>query len=353
VSGLQARLRLARERFALDVELTVAEGGVTALFGPSGSGKTTALRCIAGLERAPGSFVAFDGACWQDEANGTFVPAHQRGCGYVFQDASLFPHLSVSRNLEYGWKRVPAGAQRMAIERTVELLGLAALLPRMPRDLSGGERQRVALGRALLASPRLLLMDEPLASLDAARKGEILYYIERVRDALGVPMIYVSHSVEEVVRLADRVVRIADGKVIEAGPVVGRLADGAVIDTVVAEHDLQWELTRLEFRAGSLYAADVDALVGERVRVRVRAQEVSLALSRPAGLSIRNIIAGTIVALGTEAGPSLDVELDLGGTPLIARITRKSATELGLRPGLPVFALIKSVSIDRRSVGYA
>lgn len=353
MSGLQARLRLARGGFTLDVDLSAAARGVTALFGPSGSGKTTVLRCIAGLSRAAGGFVAFEGECWQDEARRRFVPPHRRACGYVFQEPSLFPHLSVRRNLEYGWRRVPARERRVAFDDTVELLGIGSLLERESETLSGGERQRVAMARALLASPRLVLMDEPLASLDEARKGEILYYIERLRDELRLPIIYVSHSIEEVVRLADSIVRLSDGRIVDAGPVSGRLEGGAVIDTRVAEHDLEWGLTRLEFAGGSFFAPDVDALLGERVRVRIGARDVSLALSPPRDASFLNVLAGTVMAISAGEGASVEVQLDVSGTALVARITRKSAATLRLAPGNRAYALIKSVAIDRPSVGYA
>jgi len=291
------------------------------------------------------------------------VPAHRRRVGYVFQEGRLLPHLTVRQNLLYGRFFFPHG--HLALEQAVTLLGLEAVLERRPAKLSGGEKQRVAIGRALLADPSVLLLDEPLASLDAPRKAEILYYIERLRDDVAVPIVYVSHSLDEVVRLADAIVMLSEGRVLGSGPLrdmmgraelrpyLGRHEGGAVIEARVAEQDLESGLARLEFDGGALEIPDVEALAGERVRVRVRARDVSLALSRPAGVSIRNILAATVVRLAAEEGPSLDVELDVGGTPLIARITRRSALDLGLRAGLPVFALVKSVSIDRRSVGYA
>jgi molybdate transport system ATP-binding protein len=364
MSPLQARFTLERGAFRLDARFDAGRG-VTALFGASGSGKTTVLRCIAGLTRAPSGYVALEGQCWQDEARGWFVPAHKRPCGYVFQESSLFAHLSVRRNLAYGWRRIPAAERRTEFDRTVELLGLAPLLERMPGNLSGGERQRVAMGRAILASPRLLLMDEPLASLDTGRKAEILYYIERLRDELALPILYVSHALDEVVRLADRVVLLSEGRVLAAGPVgemtartelrayLGRFEGGAVIDTRVAEHDLHWGLTRLEFAGGSLFAPDVDALVGERVRVRVRARDVSLALTRPQDASFLNIVPGVVRSIAASEGASVDIVLDAGGAALIARVTRRSVAALGLEPGRGVYALIKSVAIDRHSVGYA
>jgi molybdate transport system ATP-binding protein len=353
MSGLAVRLRHALGAFALDVDFRAPPSGVTALFGPSGSGKTSVLRAVAGLLRAAEARVEFEGEYWQETSRGMFVPPHRRACGYVFQEASLFPHLTVRRNLEYGWKRVPASERRVPFDQAVELLAVAPLLERLPSNLSGGERQRVAIARTLLASPRLLLMDEPLASVDEARKAEILYYIERLRDELKLPILYVSHSVDEVVRLADSIVRMAEGRVLDTGPILGRLQDGAVFDTRVAAHDLAWGLTRLEFAGGSLYAPDVDALVGERVRVRIRARDVSLALVAPHEASFLNVIPGTVAAISHGDGASAEVELEVGGAPLVARVTRKSIAALGLAPGKRAYALIKSVAIDRPSVGYA
>jgi molybdate transport system ATP-binding protein len=357
-----ARCRLGS--FALDAAFKTG-GGVTALFGRSGAGKSTVLNLIAGLSRPESGRIVVDGRALYDPAARIDLPAHARRIGYVFQEGRLLPHLTVRQNLLYG--RFFSGQKKGAItfESSVALLGLAHLLERRPGALSGGEKQRVAIGRALLANPGLLLLDEPLASLDAPRKAEILYYVERLRDEVRIPIVYVSHSLEEVVRLADTVVLLSDGRVLAIGPVremasrielrpyLGRQEGGAVIEARVAVQDLENGLARLEFGGGALEIPDVESLPGELVRVRVRARDVSVALSRPAGLSIRNVLAGTVVGLSEEEGSSLDVRLDVGGTPLIARITRKSAGELGLRPGLAVFALIKSVSIDRRSVGYA
>jgi molybdate transport system ATP-binding protein len=360
------RLEVAAERrleaFALDARFESA-GRVTALFGRSGSGKTSLLNAIAGLLRPARGRIAIDGEALFDSSAGHDVPVHRRRIGYVFQEDRLLPHLSVRQNLLYG-RRFSSG-NGIAPDGVIELLGLAALLERRPRDLSGGEKQRVAIGRALLASPRLLLMDEPLASLDAPRKSEILYYVERLRDELQLPILYVSHSIEEVVRLADVVVLLSEGRVLDTGPLaemaarmdlrayLGRFEGGAVIEATVAEQDLASGLARLDFRGGSLFAPDVDALVGEKVRVRIRARDVSLATVRPQSISMLNVIAGTVAALGEPAGASVDVRIDAGGTDLIARITRRSVAELGLEPGRPVFALVKAVAIDRHSVGYA
>lgn len=341
-----------------------SEAPVTALFGRSGSGKTTVLNAIAGLVTPQrgrilvGQTVFFDG-------NGSRVPVQQRRVGYVFQEGRLLPHLSVRQNLLYGRFFTAAGERYADFDRIVRLLDLEHLLARRPLGLSGGEQQRVAIGRALLASPRILLMDEPLASLDTPRKAEILYYVERLRDEVRVPIVYVSHAIDEVVRLADTVVLLSEGRVAGAGPVaemagsmelrpyLGRFEGGAVIETRVGAHDLDWGLTRLDFAGGSLYAPDVDALVGEPIRVRIRARDVSLTTERPHNLSMQNIVAGTVRAVGEANGASVDVQVDAAGTPIIARVTRKAVAELQLQPGKPVFALIKAVAIDRHSVGYA
>ena len=354
---------------AFSLEATFSTGaGITALFGRSGAGKTTVLNLIAGLGRPASGRIAVGGRNLYDSSAGIDLPPHRRHVGYVFQEGRLLPHLTVEHNLLYGRffarRRAGAGAAS-SFEHTVKLLGIGHLLERRPGALSGGEKQRAAIGRALLAGPSVLLFDEPLASLDTPRKAEILYYIERLRDDVRIPIVYVSHSLDEVVRLADSIVLLSEGRVLGTGsvremmsrvelrPYLGRHEGGAVIEARVAGQDLDSGLARLEFGGGALEIPDVEALIGEQVRVRVRARDVSIALSRPSGLSIRNVLPGTVVELDGKEGPSLDVQLDLGGTPLIARITRKSATELGLKPGLPVFALIKSVSIDRRSVGYA
>ena len=350
--------------FALSAAFSTGPG-ITALFGRSGSGKTTVLNLIAGLADADSGRIVVDGRTLYDGAAGVNVAPHARHVGYVFQEGRLLPHLTVRQNLLYGRFFAHGRSSVLGFEPAVELLGIAHLLERRPAALSGGEKQRVAIGRALLASPAILLLDEPLASLDAPRKAEILYYIERLRDEVRIPIVYVSHSLDEVVRLADSMVLMSEGRALGQGPVsemasrielrpyLGRQEGGAVLEARVVAQDLKSGLARLEFAGGALEIPDVEALVGERVRVRVRARDVSIALDRPSGLSIRNVLPGRIVKVGMEEGSIIDVQIDLGGTPLIARITRKSATDLELRPGLPVFALVKSVSIDRRSVGYA
>ncbi|MDA1118502.1 MAG: molybdenum ABC transporter ATP-binding protein [Proteobacteria bacterium] len=348
---LEVDIGLRQGAFALEVAFS-SDARITALFGRSGSGKTSLLNAIAGIVSPQRGRIAVGDTVFFD-AGRVCLPVQRRRAGYVFQDGRLLPHLSVRQNLRYGRFFTPAAERYADFAQVVRLLDLEHLLERRPSLLSGGEKQRVAIGRALLASPRLLLMDEPLASLDTGRKAEILYYVERLRDEMGVPIVYVSHSIDEVVRLADTVVEIAEGKLTGIGPAIGRLEGGAVIDARVASQDLDSGLARLDFAGGSFFAPEVDALVGERVRVRVSARDVSIAIERPRGISMLNILPGVIVSLGESAGASLEVGIDVAGTPLVARITRKSAGELGLAPGRPVFALVKAVAIDRHSVGYA
>jgi molybdate transport system ATP-binding protein len=350
--------------FALDAAFATG-GGVTALFGRSGAGKSTVLNLIAGLARPQSGRIMVKKRTLYDSVAGIELPPHARRVGYVFQEGRLLPHLTVRHNLLYGNFFNKHKSHMLDFDQAVDLLGIGHLLERRPGALSGGERQRVAIGRALLANPEVLLLDEPLASLDAPRKAEILYYVERLRDEIRIPIVYVSHSLDEVVRLANSMVLMSEGRVLGTGdvremmsrvelrPYLGRHEGGAVIEARVTGQDLESGLARLEFGGGALEIPDVEALPGEQVRIRVRARDVSIALARPAGLSIRNVLASTVVELAGDEGSSLDVRLDLQGTALLARITRKSAFELGLRPGLPVFALIKAVSIDRRSVGYA
>ena len=333
-----------------------SDASVTALFGRSGCGKTTLLHLIAGLLRPDRGRIAIGERVLFDAAAGIDVPAERRRLGVVFQDALLLPHLSVRRNLLYGRFFTPPAERWAELDKIVALLDLGPLLERRPGRLSGGERQRVAIGRALLSSPRALLMDEPLASLDEARKGEILYYVERLRDEMRIPIVYVSHAADEIVRLADFVVELADGAVTGTGAVgdtIGRHGGGAVIEARVAEQDLESGLARLAFAGGDLYTPELDALPGERVRVRIAARDVALALSRPADSSFLNVLPCVVAAVEAGAGAGVEVRLDAGGAPLAARITRKSAAALGLAPGKRVFALVKAVAVDRVSVGYA
>jgi len=342
-----------------------ADRGITALFGRSGSGKTTLVNAVAGLLRPQRGRIEFDGELLFDDRKRIWVPPQARRFGYVFQEGRLFPHLTVKNNLLFSGLFSPVKATAAEFDRVAGLLGLEDLLGRRPGALSGGEKQRVAIGRALLSRPRLLLLDEPLAALDAERKGEILRYLERLRDEFAVPMLYVSHAVEEVVRLAGRVVLLEDGKVRACGPTAEVLSTavlrtqddlhegGAVIAARVAAHDDAYGLARLEFPGGTLHVADLDAPAGEAVRVRIRARDVALALERPAGTTFRNILACRVIALRDDGGAMTEVTLNAGGTAIVARITRQSRDELGLVPGRPVHALIKAVALDRAAVGYA
>ena len=355
-SEIRARFRVDRGNFSLAIDLTLPGGGVTALFGPSGSGKTTCLRAMAGLERAADGLFAIGDTVWQDEAGKHFVPTHRRNLGMVFQEASLFPHLSVRGNMDFGQKRVSTATDGFALPDVASMLGIAHLLERMPGQLSGGERQRVAIARALLAAPRILLMDEPLAGLDLARKREVLPYLERLHRELAIPLIYVSHAHDEVARLADHIVLLDHGMAIASGPlndVLGRIdlptafADdaGVVIETVVAEHE-EDELTRLEFPGGHIHVSRRGEPVGTTLRCRIHARDVSLALAPQTQASILNCVGARVVDLAATATPGhVMVRLDVAGNPLLARITKRSAHRLDIRPGLALYAQIKSVAL--------
>lgn len=356
-SGIQARLRLVHPGFTLDVDVELPGRGVTALFGPSGSGKTSCLRCIAGLERNSTGALVVNGECWQDSSRQLFVPPHQRAIGYVFQDANLFAHLSVRDNLAFGMKRIPTQHRRVAWDQAVELLGIAQLLERMPERLSGGERQRVGIARALLTSPRLLLMDEPLAALDVKRKQEILPYLERLHDELDIPVLYVSHAPDEVARLADHLVLLDEGQVVAQGPLHETLARldlptafgeeaGVVVESEVAGHDSHYHLTRLRFQGGEVLVAQRNEAVGHRLRFRVHARDVSLTLERAEGTSISNLLPVRVDEVVSADTPAhVLVRLDAQGTPLLARITRRSADQLGVTQGKALWAQIKTVAL--------
>jgi molybdate transport system ATP-binding protein len=348
-------------RFALDARF-VSGPGLTALFGRSGAGKTSLVNVIAGLVRPARGRIVVDGATLLDTERGIFVPKHKRRIGYVFQEGRLFPHLTVRHNLLFGRWFSPQPHLGIGFDEVVAMLGIAPLLERRPATLSGGEKQRVAIGRALLADPRLLLMDEPLASLDGPRKDEILPYIERLRDAVGIPIVYVSHSVAEVTRLATTMVLMSEGAVAAVGtpgevmgrldlqPRTGRFEAGAVLEATVAGEDA-YGLTLLRCGAGEIRVPRVALPVGAAVRIRIRARDVIVAVERPHGLSALNILAGEIAEIGPEAGPVRDLRIALGGASLLARVTVRSLTELGLTPGRPVFAVVKSVALDRQSLG--
>jgi molybdate transport system ATP-binding protein len=334
-------------------------GRLIALFGPSGSGKSSLINIIAGLVRPERGSVTVDGRVLVDTGRRVFVPRHKRRVGLVFQDARLFPHMSVSANLRYGRFFTPAAERYARMEQVVDLLGIGHLLERRPSGLSGGEKQRVAIGRALLASPQLLLMDEPLASLDDARKAEILPYIERLRDETKIPIVYVSHSVAEVARLASEVVVLSAGRVTASGPTAAimqrldllpdeeRAEGGAVVDATVSAHDDALAMTLLDSGAGEIRVPRLALAKGAAVRVRIRARDVIVATERPHGLSALNILPGRIAAIGQGEGGSVEVRIDCGGTPVLSRITRQSLAALDLKAGRPVFAVIKTVSFDR------
>ncbi|AWL06746.1 molybdenum ABC transporter ATP-binding protein [Massilia oculi] len=356
MSGIRIKVRLDRGAFSLDADLDLPDHGVSALFGHSGSGKTTLLRILAGLERAPGAVIAVGDETWQDDARGVYVPTHRRGIGYVFQEASLFEHLDVRANLEFGLKRLPREARRFEIGPVTELLGIEHLLKQRPATLSGGERQRAAIARTLLASPRLLLMDEPLAALDMKRKQEILPYLERLHEELALPVVYVSHSADEVARLADYLVVLEQGRVLASGPLSETLARldlaanfdddaGVMIETVLAGRDADG-LSHLAFPGGELLVGRRDAAVGSRVRCRIHARDVSLALERPRGSSITNILPAVVDAVGPAAAPGqVLVRLKIGETALLAHITERSRRELGVEPGLALWAQVKAVAL--------
>ncbi|HYM31625.1 MAG TPA: molybdenum ABC transporter ATP-binding protein [Candidatus Cybelea sp.] len=348
-----------------DFELNVAfqsGPGVTALFGRSGAGKTSLINIIAGLVRPDRGKVVADGVTLVDTVRGIFVPKHRRRVGYVFQEGRLFPHLTVRQNLLFGRWFSPGGDRREPLETVTALLGLERLLARRPGALSGGEKQRVSIGRALLANPRLLLMDEPLASLDASRKDEILPYIERLRDETRIPIIYVSHSVAEVARLADAMVLLADGRVDAVGPVAevmarldlypktGRFEAGAIIEARVAGHDERFGLTLLGTPGGTISVPKVDLAPGTMARIRIRARDVIVAVEPPRGLSALNVLAGKVAEVGPGTGSARTIRIQIGESSLLARITERSLIELGLSPGRAVFAIVKSVAIDRRSL---
>jgi len=351
--------------FELAAQFTAPATGITALFGRSGAGKTTLVNAVAGLIRPDRGRIAIEGEVLFSAADGIDCRPQRRRLGYVFQDSRLFPHYSVRGNLGYG---MPPGAPRdpaLSFDTVVELLRLAPLLRRRPHHLSGGEKQRVAIGRALLADPRLLLMDEPLASLDLAHRAEILPFIEELRDRLRIPIVYVSHAMEEVVRLADTLVLMSEGRVAAVGtvedltsqldlrPLTGRFDAGAVIRASVAGNDLVFGLTELAFPGGRLRVPHLGLPLGTPVRARIRARDVALALERPQGLSILNVFAGRVVEVATDQGPMVDVRLDIGKSDrpvaLWARVTRRSAYDLRLEVGKSIHALVKSVALDRQS----
>jgi molybdate transport system ATP-binding protein len=345
----EVAIRHRQGSFTLEVAFSAASGGVTALFGPSGAGKTSIVHALAGLMRPNEGRIVLEGRTVLDTAQGIFVPPEKRRIGLVFQDARLFPHMSVEKNLLFGWRRSPVRATGDEIARTVALLGLEKLLARAPKNLSGGEKSRVALGRALLASPDILLLDEPLASLDAARRGEILPWLERLRDIARIPIFYVSHSLDEVARLADRVVLLDGGRVTAEGSVFDLLAGlgaekplGAVLEAQTG--DIQDGLQALLFDGGRLLVAHAGE-AGKRVRVRIGADDILIAREAPRGISANNILPVTISRVRLD-GPRAEVEMHCGRARLVARVTAASVNRLSLAPNVTAFAVIKSVMVE-------
>ncbi|MDX9668907.1 MULTISPECIES: molybdenum ABC transporter ATP-binding protein [unclassified Pseudomonas] len=356
---IDARLKITYSGFSLDVDLHLPGRGVTALYGHSGSGKTTCLRCIAGLERAEQGFIQVNDEVWQDSERRIFVPPHKRALGYVFQEASLFPHLSVLANLQFGLKRIAKAERRVDMAQATELLGIGHLLERHPQHLSGGERQRVGIARALLTSPKLLLMDEPLAALDSQRKNEILPYLQRLHDELDIPVLYVSHAQDEVARLADHLVLLSDGKALASGPIGETLARldlpmamgddaGVIIEGQVSAYDADYQLLSLQLPATEMNIRVTHApmAVGQTLRAKVHARDISLSQHDSEASSILNRLPVTVVSeQAADNTAHVLIRLDAGGTPLLARITRFSRDQLGIHPGQHLWAQIKAVAV--------
>jgi molybdate transport system ATP-binding protein len=351
-----AQFQLNYSAFQLDVDLQLPSSGITVLFGHSGSGKTTLLRCIAGLQHAPQGFLQINGEVWQDSNQKIFLPTYKRNLGYVFQEANLFPHLTVFGNLCYGLKRIQQSSETEHFKQVIELLGIEHLMARMPERLSGGERQRVGIARALVLNPEILLMDEPLASLDAKRKQEILPFLTRLHNELNVPVLYVTHSQQEVAQLADYLVLLADGKVQAAGSLAETFSRldlpqaqdrqaASVWQVNVVEHEVDYHLTRVAFAGGELSLPSIDAALGTPLRVQIYARDVSITLEVAKATSILNVLPAIINDMvDDESGQSM-VRLQVGSQPLLAHITRKSAQLLNLQTGMSVYVQVKGTSI--------
>jgi molybdate transport system ATP-binding protein len=363
MSTLHLQIQMSRSAFQLNLDLQLPSEGITAIFGPSGSGKTTLLRAVAGLEKNEQGRIQIGTHIWQDTSRGICLPTWQRPLGYVFQESSLLPHLSVAENLNFGLKRALKSAgialadAQHALQASVELLGIGSLLQRMPHELSGGERQRVAIARAIAMQPQLLLMDEPLASLDAARRQEIFPWLAKLRDELKMPMLYVTHSAEEVTRLADHLVVLDQGQVKAQGPVGAVLTQvvnpvvmgddaGALIAGHIGAVDAEWHLSRVDFEGGCIWMRDAGLPVGKAVRIRILARDVSLATAEPLNTSIQNQLQGVIQSINPDVHPSqVMVVLKCGTEDVLARVTRRAISELGLQVGIPVWAQVKSVAL--------
>jgi molybdate transport system ATP-binding protein len=354
-TAIRFEFRDRLDDFDFDFTGSIAERGITALFGPSGSGKTTLLRCIAGLHRAAHGEMIFKQRHWQNA--GSFLPVHRRPLGYVFQDANLFPHLSARGNLEFGYRRLPVAHRRLQFDEVVALLGVEPLLDKMPAMLSGGQKQRVAIARALLASPQLLLMDEPLANLDLNSRADILPYLERLHDRLEMPVIYVTHALAEVAQLADQLILIARGKIVASGATNELLTEpdlfpaqqdeaSAVLDAEILQHDSAFHLSHVGYAGGKLAVPFRDLPIGYRVRVRILARDVSIALSAAHDSSIANILPAHIVDIhAQESSAQALLRLDIGGVFILARITRRSLSLLNIQPGQMIYAQVKSVAL--------
>ena len=354
--SIYARFALTRGDFTLEVNLELPGHGITALFGVSGSGKTTLLQLIAGLDRASG-FLEINGVVWQDSAHGLYIPVHRRELGFIFQEASLFAHLSVQHNIEYGLWRVAYAKRRVNPAHIIELLDLGRLLGRKTAHLSGGERQRVAIARALLTSPQLLLMDEPLAALDHARKQEILPYLERLHAKISLPVLYVSHAHDEIARLADHLVVLERGHVVAHGPLAETLTSldvpvrlgedaGVVLTGVLAVRDSEWHLAQVDCGGISLWVRDGGQALGQTVRLRVLARDVGIALAPQISTSILNVLPAQVIELGSDTHPSLILaRLTIGNSPLLARLTKRSAVNLNLHRGITVWVQIKAAAV--------
>jgi molybdate transport system ATP-binding protein len=353
--SLALRVALRRADFSLDVNCELRASGVTAIFGRSGGGKTTLLRCIAGLERVGHAHIRFNDRVWQDGSQ--FVPTHRRSVGFVFQESSLFAHLDVRGNLEFALRRVPEEQRRVRLDEAIAWLGIQGLLCHRSTQLSGGERQRVAIARALLSSPQLLLLDEPLSSLDEASKWQLLAQLEHLRDQLSIPMIYVSHALGEVMRLADQLLLLEAGRVQALGPLQQiltrtdlplhhELDAGTVIDAIIEEHDPAYHLSYVATSGGRLTVAMQSLPVGRHVRVRIDARDVSLALQPAVRTSISNILAARVLELSADRDPAqMLVKLEVGSDAVLARVTRRSVAQLGIVPGCSLYAQIKSVAL--------
>jgi molybdate transport system ATP-binding protein len=361
---LEAKFKIDYPGFNLDIEMSLPSQGVTVVFGPSGSGKTTFLRCLSGLEKAPLGYLKIAGDVWQDE--GSFIPVQDRKIGFVFQESRLFPHLNIHQNLLYGYQRTLPSARNIQFEEVVQVLNLEALLKRRPEKLSGGERQRVAIGRALLTSPKLLLMDEPLASLEMELKAEIIPFIKRIENEFKTPIVYVTHSMNEVLQLVDTMVILKAGKMQNIGPVEEVFSDvrsreaigdeqlGAVFETLVSEHDEGFGLTKLDFMGQVLYVPKQHIPVGHSLRVHIHSKDVILSTLPTAGAtSVLNILRAKVKKVGElqSKGYSVDIELD-AGRPILATITRKSLSKLNLQPGQPIYAHIKAIKMMHELEGF-